>query len=843
MRQLIASSFFFVVTFCANVGTAQDQVQFANIGIRGSISDELATFVATQSIKSQSLRTSGRIEDLVRETCGFVSQNNVSVFEKTVAWQGGDTNSDGRFSVESDYTLVPACLPDEREYVIVGRLPSASDTLSQFYEFAAGGGFYQALETVDQTQVDSRQAIEFATIAITEREETLRRLSSSLGSTAESLGFDEAPESNVVEATTSHMQQLSLDPNDRSRVAYEAFAVSSALIDAGAPQFTVQNVVRRALEDLGAQDVDEVIADIEIAINTRQSVPKINEIPILQQRCAALGTVCSAEASGIRLRLDALPANIATQVNPVARVPDINTIFRSVPVNSVEPVAKTARIQVQPETIDFEGVAFEMAPAIDPSKITLFLNVFDAVADNSSNHCSEGDYAHWGTTEFEQSFRASVEASLGLKAEIFGTANDEPTNVIVLDGGFFRFEDQSFGGADWLALTREDQHSVPESFYGMSEDRFEKIVHGTAVTSLVLGGPGLMNMSRELELPIMFNVKPIYRSEPAPQPEGTRYTLIENVATAILNAEADIANLSFGSRDDDDVMLHQLKSAFGSPQSALLVVAAGNLGSNDRPTGEEILSMGILPQGWGTVAPNNGQGPWSMIVVAAIDPQPDPSKLAWFSNFGNDVVAIGAPGCNVRALRASSDATYVEDTFNGTSFAAPIVTFVAATVRSLLPPGRRSAPWVRARVLSTADIEFGVAGEKIAYGRVLNPVAATNVYRDIVTTFEPFGTLGRVIVGEITEMSGSTTIAMGAACEGGFAQTHDLLRLFIQPEALYEETRKWRADLMVNNTTFRTVSCRLKDATSLDILTDDGLVTIPLSRIEDIKFSFNRGVE
>lgn len=775
------------------------------------------------------------MDDLVRETCGFVSPNNVKVFEAAVLDQGGTVGLDGRFSVDSAFTLIPTCLPDEREFRLVGRLPSAGDTLSQFFETDADGGFYRARANETGQFPGMGSDPEFDIGQNVDRVEALARFGVPVDPFVTTTEIMNAG-ANITNATSDYFRDLNVNPNDRSRVAYETFAITSALIASGLNRPASEEAVRNALEELGTQNIEGILADVSAATDTQQVLPQIEEIPILQLRCSELTFVCSAEASGTRLHLDSLPSDIATMVNPPTRVSDINTIYRNVPLISVEPVTKTARIQVQSDTADIDGVTLERALPNEPSKITLFLNVFDSIDEN---RCTEGDYSEWGTPAFIKAFRDAVASSRERKAELDESPHNRHTNVLVLDGGFFRFENQSFGDANWAGLVRRDQHSDAASLDGMPEDRIEKTIHGTAVTSIALGGPGLMNINGELGLPITINAMPIYRAEPSGVPGGIDHRLIRDVAGAIDAAEAHIVNMSFGSVNDNDANLRKIKEKFLNKHAPLLIVAAGNLGNNDAPEGRTITSTRIAPQKWGTLDADGGGG-FNMIVVAALDPQPAPSKLAWFSNFGDNVVVLGAPGCNIAALRATNEATYVKDSFNGTSFAAPIVSFVAATVRAVMPAGRRTAPWVRARLLATADIEFGVSEGEIESGRVLNPVAAVRVYEDVVTLAEPLGDHGKLLTGQISRMSGSTNLNMISVCETGFDGPHVPLRLFIKPNAGRNNPRAWQMDMITDGDVFHTEPCELRATDPLEILTAKGEVTIRFDMIEDIKFAVHR---
>lgn len=228
-----------------------------------------------------------------------------------------------------------------------------------------------------------------------------------------------------------------------------------------------------------------------------------------------------------------------------------------------------------------------------------------------------------------------------------------------------------------------------------------------------------------------------------------------------------------------------------------------------------------------------------MIVVAALDSGSTPPGLAWFSNYGEDVVVLGAPGCRVAALRATPEGGYETAQFNGTSFAAPIVTFTASVLRSVMPRVRQRSPWLRARLLASADLVFGVARGEIRMGRVLNPVDALRVYEDIVTFRDPDGAL-MTLRGRITEISGRRSFRMNGICTFGYSDAHDVLRLYAKPDGTQGADRLWYVDLITAQDEFLSQLCDVRGDDPLVLLTGDGPRSIKLSDIEDIKFAIKR---
>lgn len=807
---------------------AQDLAPFATVSTTGVLPDQIADFLAENSVQSSSLRTSGPVTDLVRETCGSVSPNNLEVFRRAIVNQGGTVSSEGVFSVPTAYTQVPACLPDEREVRLVGRLPSSADTWSQIFERDLSTGFYASRGLLLLPSLATLP--DGAVGAGDDRTDALGEAGVDLAGIA-AAGADPSTEAEVAQAIAADLEAQSVDPNDRGRVAYETFALSSELLDAGLDRTTTMSVAEQALRDFGSAQIDQVLGDVGAALDSGQTVPQIAEVPIFQDQCALMQNLCDTEASGTVVQLDQISGDIATLLNPPSRARDIDTIYRNVPILSAEPVASEAKVPLRSGATAQEGVPIHFEAPNDPSKVRLFLNVLD-VENDEQRQCSRGPYQNWGTDAFRQRFRAALEEALRQKVSRDG--EPRTTQTLVLDGGFFRFEPQSFGGVDWNTLPSDDHHASFVSLTGMPDEEREKTEHGTAVTSIALGGPGLMDLGQQLNLPITVVSQPIYRVELI---NGRReYRLIKNIDDAIAHSEEDIVNISFGSVDDNEGAIRKIKETLLGRAGKLLIVAAGNLGDNGGQMGSSVRSTGLVPQEWG----GEDAAKSNMIVVAGMDPANDPSRLAWFSNFGDDVVFLGAPACDVPALRATTEGTYEVATYNGTSFAAPIVTFVASAVRTVMPKKIANAPWIRARLLATADIEAGVYQDKINLGRVLNPVAAVQVYTDIVTLKEPLADGTQVLGGEILEIAGEPDFTKGSLCEEPFNKPHHLLRLFRDPRGGDGAGATWKVDLMGPGDVMETQPCTPRGS---DPLTLRGIDPLRIDAIDDIKFGFTWRME
>ena len=254
-------------------------------------------------------------------------------------------------------------------------------------------------------------------------------------------------------------------------------------------------------------------------------------------------------------------------------------------------------------------------------------------------------------------------------------------------------------------------------------------IHGTEVASLALGGPifsRLQLLNRE-SVRIELDIQRIYHT-----PATTPLDVDTPVVTADINLfgapitgakqDAAIVNLSLRSTVNISAIETELQDR-SSP--ILFIAAAGNQGKQ----------IGVHPaQNVDTIYPAlyGGQesiGKERVITVTALDGQ---GKLARFANYGANYVDIGAPGCKVGVVAwDKSLARFKDARESGTSIAAPLVSFVAALIRS------ESRGWqpvqIKRQILMSADLTPGedLSGQ-IKDGRQLNVVKAAAIQSDVV---------------------------------------------------------------------------------------------------------------
>lgn len=162
-----------------------------------------------------------------------------------------------------------------------------------------------------------------------------------------------------------------------------------------------------------------------------------------------------------------------------------------------------------------------------------------------------------------------------------------------------------------------------------------------------------------------------------------------HIAAAIRDAvdvyDADIISMSFGSRGNDTVMKEAVDYAYN--KGAIMVASTGNSGVSGSPL--------EYPAAYSKV-----------IGVGAVDVSKD---VASFSTQNKSTFVV-APGSNILSL--APDQKY-DGTYNGTSFAAPYVSALAALGRSLdsnLSPAEFSA------LLQATSTDLGAPGYDYSYG-------------------------------------------------------------------------------------------------------------------------------
>jgi hypothetical protein len=286
------------------------------------------------------------------------------------------------------------------------------------------------------------------------------------------------------------------------------------------------------------------------------------------------------------------------------------------------------------------------------------------------------------------------------------------TIVRIIDTGF-----DGVPGAEFpqplLAQNLQDKR------YGISADQgalspYKEFFpsHGTRVASLVAGGPEFRRLYPELGRLIGLHFSKVANFITEPGSGGGRPNYTYHIDEAFFYnsliyqpPSPYIVNVSVGSTRDMPVFQHLLASS----KELLVVAAAGNTKTN-------LLSAGWYPANYG----GDGILRDQVITVGAHDGFGDRAE---FSNFGKTKVDLLAPGCQL----VFKNGTATDELF-GTSFAAPLVTFTAALLRSL---GVARPEEVKTRLFASVDYKLHLRDDAWSSG-ILNIPKAIHVFHDVV---------------------------------------------------------------------------------------------------------------
>jgi hypothetical protein len=262
--------------------------------------------------------------------------------------------------------------------------------------------------------------------------------------------------------------------------------------------------------------------------------------------------------------------------------------------------------------------------------------------------------------------------------------------------------------------------------------------HGMQVATVMLGGPLFARFQAAAGRPrIKFIVKSIFAEAPAQTPKIAPKSGWETtVMNTIKQDKPEIVNLSIKAIGTQD--RPKLRFLTEDKEEPLYVVAAGNDKS-------DLSKSYVYPAVYGGMKSRN------IVTVGAINIK-DTGEAEWaaFSNRNNELIDIAAPGCNVPVLtydRATSRWTEIRVT--GTSFAAPLVTFAAAVMKSEAAEDMNASDTKR-RLLASADLHPAF-DHLVKDGRILNLPKALSTHHDVIELKD-----GKLLFGNVSFSRGVT---------------------------------------------------------------------------------------
>jgi subtilisin family serine protease len=217
---------------------------------------------------------------------------------------------------------------------------------------------------------------------------------------------------------------------------------------------------------------------------------------------------------------------------------------------------------------------------------------------------------------------------------------------------------------DPRSIVGDDPNNVSERFYGNNDIKGPDALHGSHVA-------GIIAADRTNNLGIMGVADNVMIIGVRNTPNGDERD--KDVANAIRYATdngAKIINMSFGKAYSPHKAVVDEAVKYAVSKDVLLVHAAGN-DNADVDVADNFPNRKYL----------NGEVASSYITVGASGFVDDETLKADFSNFGKTAVDVFAPGVNINSTTPEN--TYKLE--NGTSMAAPVVSGLAALIRSYYP--------------------------------------------------------------------------------------------------------------------------------------------------------------
>ncbi|MGN6211852.1 S8 family serine peptidase [Parafilimonas sp.] len=266
-----------------------------------------------------------------------------------------------------------------------------------------------------------------------------------------------------------------------------------------------------------------------------------------------------------------------------------------------------------------------------------------------------------------------------------------------LDGKKSSLQNKTTAPPDYRAESIKDNYyDINDKYYGNGDVMANDPDHGTHVT-------GIIGAQRDNKIGvdgIADNVQVMMvRALP---PGGDEYD--KDVALAIKYAVdngAKVINMSFGKSFSPQKKWVDEAVKYAEDHDVLLVHAAGNE-SNNIDSVDNFPNPDFL---------NTANAPDNFITVGAYgDPKINNGKfIAYFSNYGKGTVDIFAPGVKIYSTLPHSYGYH-----DGTSMASPVVTGVAALLRSYYPQ------------LTAAQIKYALTGSATHLDTVNKPLKDDN---------------------------------------------------------------------------------------------------------------------
>lgn len=278
--------------------------------------------------------------------------------------------------------------------------------------------------------------------------------------------------------------------------------------------------------------------------------------------------------------------------------------------------------------------------------------------------------------QFQPSSKLGKEAKMGFLTcmKMIGLDGEEKNTVLLsqleeyIDGKKTAFESKEKAPRDYRAeIVGDNYFNLSDRFYGNGDVMGPNPDHGTHVSGLIAAqrnnGIGIDGVADNVRLMMLRVV-----------PDGDEYD--KDIALAIRYAVdhgAKVINMSFGKSFSPEKNWVDSAIRYAEQKDVLVLHSSGNDGANIDQ--KEVYPNPWLKQ-WNTLASNY------ITVGASSDPKITGSITAEFSNYGKEKVDLFAPGVKIYSTMPGGNRYGNQQ---GTSMATPIVSGIAAMIRSYFP--------------------------------------------------------------------------------------------------------------------------------------------------------------
>lgn len=278
--------------------------------------------------------------------------------------------------------------------------------------------------------------------------------------------------------------------------------------------------------------------------------------------------------------------------------------------------------------------------------------------------------------KFQPTSRTGKEAKMGFLTcmKMIGLDAEEKNTVLLsqleeyIDGKKSAFESKDKAPKDYRAEVVGDNYfNLNDRFYGNADVMGPNPDHGTHVSGLIAAqrnnGLGIDGVADNVKIMMLRVV-----------PDGDEYD--KDIALAIRYAVdngAKVINMSFGKSFSPEKVWVDSAIRYAETKDVLVLHSSGNEGINIDE--KEVFPNPRLKQ-WNTIASN------FITVGASSDPKITGNLTAEFSNYGKEMVDVFAPGVKIYSTMPGGNQYGNQQ---GTSMSTPIVTGIAALIRSYYP--------------------------------------------------------------------------------------------------------------------------------------------------------------